>query len=83
MNPIEAVYEEHIESMTPDEQLELVALIAHRLAAQPNKTIKATVKQKQRRSAVEILNETPGHRLFKTAAEVDIYLAQERAAWDS
>jgi hypothetical protein len=35
-----------------------------------------------RRSAVDILAEAPGHRLFKTAAEVDDYLRQEREAWD-
>lgn len=35
-----------------------------------------------RRSAIEILAEAPGHRLFKTAAEVDDYLQKEREAWD-
>jgi len=35
-----------------------------------------------RRSAVDILAEAPGHRLFKTAADVDHYLQQEREAWD-
>ena len=36
----------------------------------------------KRRSAVDILNSGPGHRLFKTAKEVDDYIAQERASWD-
>ena len=35
-----------------------------------------------RRSAVDILAEAPGHRLFKTAVEVDDYLQKEREAWD-
>jgi hypothetical protein len=35
-----------------------------------------------RRSALDILAETPGQRIFKTAADVDHYLAEERAAWD-
>jgi hypothetical protein len=35
-----------------------------------------------RRSAVDILDEAPGHRLFKTAVDVDAYLQQEREAWD-
>lgn len=35
-----------------------------------------------RRSAADILAEAPGHRLFKTAAEVDEYLRTERDAWD-
>lgn len=35
-----------------------------------------------RRSAVDVLAEAPGHRLFKTAADVDDYLRKEREAWD-
>lgn len=35
-----------------------------------------------RRSAMDILAEVPGQRLFKTAADVDAYLTEERAAWD-
>lgn len=35
-----------------------------------------------RRSAVDILAEAPGHRLFKTAAEVDDYPRKERDSWD-
>ena len=34
------------------------------------------------RSAWEIINSGPGQRLFKTAKEVDDYLAEERASWD-
>ncbi len=36
----------------------------------------------ERRSVVDILAEAPGHRLFKTAKEVDDYIAEERASWD-
>jgi hypothetical protein len=35
-----------------------------------------------RRSALEILDAAPGHRLFQTAAEVEHYLREERASWD-
>ncbi len=35
-----------------------------------------------RRSALDILAEAPGHRLFKTAKEVDDYIKEERASWD-
>ena len=34
------------------------------------------------RSAIDILNEAPGHRLFKTAEEVESYLKDERTSWD-
>ena len=36
----------------------------------------------ERRSAVDILDEASGQRLFKTAKEVDDYLKEERASWD-
>ena len=35
-----------------------------------------------RRSAVDVLEEAPGHRLFKTAEDVASYLEDERASWD-
>ncbi len=36
----------------------------------------------ERRSVVDILAEAPGHRLFKTAKEVDDYIKEERSSWD-
>ena len=36
----------------------------------------------ERRSAVDILAEAPGGLAFKTAKEVDDYMAEERASWD-
>jgi len=36
----------------------------------------------EKRSAVDILAEAPGHRLFKTAEEVDAYIREERDSWD-
>ena len=37
----------------------------------------------ERRSAVDILNEAPGHLVFKTATEVKAYLVEEKEAWGS
>ena len=37
---------------------------------------------KSRRSVLEILAEAPGHRVFKTAQEVDAYVQAERDSWD-
>ena len=34
-----------------------------------------------KRSALDILAEAEGHRLFKTAEEVDSYLRDERDSW--
>ena len=33
-------------------------------------------------TAVDILDEAPGHLLFKSAEEVDSYLREERASWN-
>jgi hypothetical protein len=44
--------------------------------SQESKTVPA------KRSALDILRESPGHRIFKTAADVDTYLKEERDAWD-
>ena len=35
----------------------------------------------ERRSAVDILDEAPGHLVFKTAADVAAYLAEEKEGW--
>ena len=35
-----------------------------------------------RRSAVDILSEAQGHRLFKTPSDVESYLRDERGAWN-
>jgi hypothetical protein len=35
-----------------------------------------------RRSAVDILAEAPGQRLFKTAADVEAYLRHEHDVWE-
>lgn len=32
--------------------------------------------------AIDVLERMPGHRLFKTAEEVDAYLREERDSWD-
>lgn len=34
------------------------------------------------RSVWQVISEGPGQRLFKTAKEVDDYIAEERASWD-
>lgn len=36
----------------------------------------------ERRSAVEILNESSGQRLFRRAEEVEAHLKDERASWE-
>ena len=40
------------------------------------------VSESPRRSAVDILAEAPGQRVFKTAEEIESYLKAERESWD-
>lgn len=35
-----------------------------------------------RRSALDVLAEAPGHRVFETAEEVDAHVREERDSWD-
>jgi hypothetical protein len=45
-------------------------------------TIQPVGETTRRQSAREILARAPGHRLFKTAEEVDAYIRAERESWD-
>ena len=52
---------------------------------EPSETVEVTVSRTlagTRRSAVDILAEAPGGRLFRTAAEVDDYIRDERMSWE-
>ena len=51
-------------------------------AGQPVEVTVTCSPSVERRSAVDILDEAPGHRLFKTGKEVDDYIRQERESWD-
>lgn len=42
-----------------------------------------SVRQPSHRSALDILAETQGHRVFHTADEVDSHLRSERDQWDA
>ena len=44
--------------------------------------IRSSNGRRTNRCALDILAEAPGHRLFKTAAEVDAYIRKERESWD-
>ncbi len=39
-------------------------------------------ESRQKRSAIDILSEAPGHRAFKSAEEVDAYIREERDSWE-
>lgn len=86
MTTAEQLYATHIEQLPTEQQIELLSIIAHHLAlrsAKPSRGNGVKSKQKRRRSVVDILADAPGHRLFETAANVHLYLAEERRAWDN
>ena len=43
----------------------------------------STVPTTKKRSALDIIREAPGHRLFKSAEDVDHYLREERDSWEN
>ena len=52
---------------------------------EPSETVEVTVSRTlagTRRTAVDIVAEAPGGRLFMTAAEVDDYIRDERMSWE-
>ncbi len=63
--------------LTPGKVVEVIVLLPDLKSANDE-----PVSAKQL-SAIDILNQLPGQRLFKTATEVETHLRQERDAWDT
>lgn len=90
------VYQQHVKNIPIPEQLELIALISHQLASDNfekslaasnidgvDTHVEATVPTAPiKRSAMDILQEASGHRIFKAAEDVETYLDEERKSWD-
>jgi hypothetical protein len=54
----------------------------------PGQRVRVSIEPEEAEAQVEsghvidIVEHLPGHRLFKTAEEVDAYINEERASWD-
>jgi hypothetical protein len=48
-----------------------------------SRLLNSTPLETPRESAIDILNSSPGQQIFKTPEEVDRYIQEERASWDS
>lgn len=57
----------------------------------PGERVSVTIESEQETAAqapdgpihiIDLIKNLPGHRLFKTAEDVDEYLRQERDSWD-
>jgi len=77
MRNAQEIYNSSIRSWPYDEQLLLAALILEGVRREMPPPEKAA-----RQSMLDILEELPGGRIFKTSAEVDAYLREERDSWD-
>lgn len=78
MESIQDIYNETVSHRTPDEQLELATMILNKLSPGQNKS----KGESERRHLIDLLSEWEGPRLFKTSAEADAYLREERDSWD-
>ncbi|MGH9854000.1 MAG: hypothetical protein ACREBD_29495 [Blastocatellia bacterium] len=75
---IQEIYDSTISHLPSDAQIQLASLILERVVeAQCEPKTRA-----ERRSVLDILKDWPGQRLFKTSAEADVYLREERDSWD-
>lgn len=78
MESIQEIYSETVSHLSADDQLQLASVILQEVTkrkAPANGT-------RKRRPMIELLAEWEGQRLFKTSAEADAYLREERDSWD-
>lgn len=78
MESVQEIYNETVSHLTSDEQLQLSSLILTKLSEKKSHSTPIT----ERRHLIDLLNEWEGQRLFKTSAEADAYLREERNSWD-
>jgi hypothetical protein len=78
MESVQELYDLTISHLPSEEQIQLASLILEKVVeAQSEPT-----RKQERLSVLEILKDWPGQRLFKTSAEADAYLREERDSWD-
>jgi hypothetical protein len=75
MSAVQDIYATTIRHLPSSEQLHLAAIILNELT-------RVEESARVRRYAIDLLDELPGGRLFKTSAEADEYLRGERESWD-
>lgn len=75
MQNVQELYTTSISQMPPSERLKLAAMILTNLT-------NGETKSEQRQSVRQMVRGMPTGRLFKTSAEADEYLEQERDSWD-
>ncbi len=77
MHDAREIYMNAVVGLPSSERLRLAALILSELAQEGESPASIT-----QCAALELLDDLPGKRLFKNAAEADAYLDAERESWD-
>lgn len=75
MQNVQELYITSISQMPPSERLKLAAMILTNLT-------NIETKSERHQSVRKMVREMPAGRLFKTSAEADEFLEQERDSWD-
>ncbi len=78
MESVQEIYSETVSHWSSDDQLQLATMILEGMT----KTKAPTNSDSTRRSMIDLLAEWEGQRLFKTSAEADAYLREERDSWE-
>ena len=78
MESVQEIYTETVSQLSSDDQLQLATMILEGVT----KTKPASNGAVNRRSMIDLLAEWEGQRLFKTSAEADAYLREERDSWE-
>lgn len=78
MQNAQEIYLSTISHWSSQEQLQLASLIIEGFTQNHHETSVET----RRQSTLDILEELPGGRIFKTAEQVDAYLREERDSWE-
>lgn len=73
------IYGKQVRQMPPVERLRLATLILEDLTAEQT----ANVENPKQFSALQILEQQNGGRIFKTSEDADEYLKAERESWDN
>ena len=73
------IYGKQVRQLPSAERLRLAALILEDLTAEQTESI----EKPKPMSALQLLDEQNGGRIFKTSEEVDEYLKTERESWDN
>lgn len=78
MESVQEIFIETVSHLSSDDKLQLASMILEDVTKRKAQANGITT----RRPMIELLAEWEGQRLFKTSAEADAYLREERDSWD-